>query len=167
MYLLRSVQWLFCPLCLLAIIGMSGCSSTQTTPAPLNQPSTSLYCDSYLIYRMCAMDIDKNGDVDFMYFEDTNEIFMISAEYNGERFENFIYHECLQPMDDAIRNASSELLFINKSSGALKKTQLKTRLMLNYTRYLPDINHCMNSHHIAEHSEFNDDSFGDEDYEDF
>lgn len=148
--------------CLLALL--TGCSSSSHKPTADSQSAAVQYCDNYLIYRMCVRDLDQNGDADFMYFADTNEIFMLSPEHNGATFTDYTYHECLQPMDEDLRHASSQLLYINEDSGALAITQLKTRLMLNYTRYLPKINRCMDNHHYADNS---DDTFGEEDFEEF
>ena len=40
------------------------------------RPTTSLYCDNFLIYRMCARDMDSDGVVEFVYFEASEEVFM-------------------------------------------------------------------------------------------
>ena len=156
----RPLSWalittLFLPLFL------AGCANTPDSDQVRQDPTTTEYCDNYLIYEMCVRDVDHNGDVDLMYFADTREIFMLSPEYKNAEFANFTRHECLQPMDDEMRAASSQLLYIQNDTSLLKKTQLKSRLLLNYTHYLPEISRCMHDSNVADSS----DDFGDEDFE--
>lgn len=149
-----------------------GCASTSNTNQPpssddrVSETANPIYCDNYLLYRMCASDIDSNGDVDVMYFEDTNEIFMIKEGINPTISDSQLtLHDCVQTMNSSMETLGDQLLMINEDTPALSKVGLKSKLMLQYARYLPKINSCGgNSAGYAM-----DDSqgeFGDEDFED-
>jgi len=56
---------------LLCALLLDGCAS-DPGPASLG----AVRCESFFIYRLCVGDLDRSGDVDFMYFDDTKEIFM-------------------------------------------------------------------------------------------
>ena len=172
----------------LALAALSGCSSVPQTPptARTQAQSQAQYCGDYMSYAMCVRDIDRDGEVDLIYFADTREIFMIAPGYDRgelkiaehhhdslprEEYGGLGIHRCLQPMDNAMRNASSQLLELSDDAGLLRRTQVKSRLLLNYARYLPAINRCMGSDNTANSGLANssstdgDDTFGDEDFE--
>ncbi len=144
---------------------LAGCAGTPG--ADSKTPVTDLYCTSYLVYSMCAHDLDSNGQVDLMYFEDSEEIFLLAEDFRDATFEQYTRHECVQPMDQSLRETSSQLLFIDDDAGMLTKTRLKSRLLMSYTRYVPRINRCMHGEDVADsHSAGSDEeAFGDRDFE--
>lgn len=147
----------------LAAFYLSGCTSTP--PQSQAEDITSLretYCDSYLVYDMCVRDVNADGIADLMYFEDTGEVFMLTSEMLRSPSHDFSLHRCVQTMDDATQAASTDLLEINEHTGVMKKTQLKSKLMLAYMHYYNDIQSCMNGHTVADRSDSKD-SFGEDD----
>ncbi len=160
---------------------LSACAPHQSSSlGPANEglkPAlTDTFCDSYFVYSMCARDIDHDGLADFMYFEDTREIFMqtdevatqtssvTSTELPENWGQDLAIHKCAQTMDEELQNAASSLFTIHDKTGALRKTQIKSRLILSYSRYMSQINRC-NSGNLAMPS--TEDSFGDIDYEEW
>lgn len=156
---------LLLPIILLISLLPGACSNTPATTSVGRQEVTDLYCLNYFVYQMCVRDVDDDGTADLMYFNDTKEIFMLSPEYEHASFAGLTMHRCLQTMNHDIRQASSKLLYIDKNSGAFYKARVKSQLMLAYTHYLPKINHCMNKSNIAGSTDTDDDSFGDEDFD--
>lgn len=152
-----SLPWLV----VLVAAWLSGCSTAPVSQAPTTA-HRSTYCDSYLMYDMCVQDVDANGVADLMYFEDTLEVFMVSADFRNTLPNSLSLHRCVQAMDSPLQKTSSQLLAMNADSGVLQKTRLKSQLMLEYMRYYTAINSCMNDQ-IAGHSG-TDTSFGDEDF---
>ena len=138
---------------------LSGCVSHQASDAKLAIQPNSEYCDSYLSYPMCAKDVDGNGEVDFMYFNDSMEIFMVMADYLGAEFEGLTYHECTQEMDESLQRISSELLYITEDTSSLERSAIQARLMLNYSRYIAKVSSCHDPNYAS------DEGFGDEDFE--
>lgn len=142
------------------VLLLSACSNQRLAETPVELPTESAqkavtessYCDNYFVYQMCAQDINEDGQVDYMYFNDSKEIFMQSAELaarsartpweqlNIEAASGM--HRCVQTMDNELQQAASALLTINEDTGAFTKTKIKTRLMLSYGRYMGDINRC-------------------------
>lgn len=146
---------------IVAAIVLSGCSSAPQQTQRASSALRDTYCDSYLVYDMCVRDIDADGKADLMYFEDTEEVFMVTNELMHANTKNLNLHRCVQTMDSATREASTRLLDINEHTGLMKKTQLKSKLMLVYMHYYNDIQSCMNGHTVADRSDTSD-TFGDD-----
>ena len=126
------------------------------------KPISDKYCDSYFNYPMCVKDVTGDGEIDFMYFSDTKEIFMLATDIDAPKSE-FPLHECVQAMDKDMRNVGSQLLHIDENTPTLQKTQLKTRLIFEYTRYIKNINSCHKPEEYA--TPEIDSDFGEEDFE--
>ena len=76
---------------------LAACSSApQNAGSQTPQPLSQQFCDSYFIYNMCARDVDADGEVDLMYFTDTNEIFMLWPDTDIEPIEELSAHRCMQ-----------------------------------------------------------------------
>ena len=151
--------------CLAATVLLASCAGNPAANMASSMIPTELYCDNYFVYKMCVRDLDHDGEADLMYFKDTNEIFMLSEDHRQQALATMPQHRCIQTMDTDMRQASSELLLLNQQSGELHKLQLKSRLMLQYSRFLPAINRCMSGNNIAKSHSGDDDSFGSEDFE--
>lgn len=130
---MKTVVLLLIPIILL------GCAQVPKIPAT---ELASEYCMDF-IYPMCVRDASDDGIVDYMYFYDTNEVFMADRSWLESTTKTFKEHRCYMDMDDNIRKNSSKLLTINSDTSALHKVQLKSSLMLSYAKYLPKINTCM------------------------
>ncbi len=118
---------------------LAGCSTPQLT----EQPNT-LYCDRFMIYEMCALDLTHNGEVDMLYFADTLETFMYWEDTSALIPSDYPYHECVQPGDEEIRKLGSRLLHIEEDTHGMQVSNIKTRLLLSYTRYMPEVKRCNN-----------------------
>ena len=65
-------------------------------------PVTSLYCDNFLIYRLCARDMDNDGVVEFVYFQESEEVFMWRPGARDEIPADMKIHKCAQPMGEGL-----------------------------------------------------------------
>lgn len=109
---------------------------------------------------MCARDHNGDGSVDFMYFEDTDEVFMAMPGFDAPQVTARPVHRCIQPMDEPMQNAASALLSIQPDTSSLTKTKIKTRLLLNYSRYIADVNRCHGIELAAEEDDFGEGILG-------
>lgn len=148
---------------ILAVIALAGCSSAPQQAESTDPIVRDTYCDSYLVYDMCVQDVDEDGIADLMYFKDTQEVFMVTSQQLQSPTRDFSLHRCVQEMDAATQAASTRLLTIDEHTGMMRKTQLKSKLMLVYMHYYNDIQSCMNGHTVAGRSESGD-SFGDDEH---
>lgn len=110
-----------------------------------------------MIYDMCAKDVNGDQQADFLYFDDTKEIFMIAEEYQDRSFRGLSRHKCLQILKDSIRDTSTAILNLPDDASRLRRSQLKSRLLAQYAYYLPTINRCMGEDDL-------DDEFGESDF---
>ncbi|WP_101756799.1 hypothetical protein [Oceanicoccus sp. KOV_DT_Chl] len=156
---MQNTKLIFCCLCALLL---SACAGTSKQPD--QAAANTLFCDNYFAYQMCAKDLDQNGDVDVMYFKDTRQIFMTKPDQQHLIPIGFIKHPCIQVMDEELQQASNKMLQINEQTTALQRTKIKTMMILNSGRYIIKINSCKDPDYAA-HGNDND-SFGDEDFED-
>lgn len=102
----------------------------------------SAYCDSYLIYEMCAVDVDGNGTTDALYFDDTNEIFMYDSALATEDYSAYQMHPCVQVMDGEMKEASNLLLTVADNTPFMERLAIKKGLMFNYMRYNARVQEC-------------------------
>ena len=106
------------------------------------QTTHKLYCDRYLIYRMCAIDVTDNGQADFLYFEDSDQIFLFNPDETNLVPNNLSMHKCAQSMDEPLIEATSRLLTVNDEMSFFEKSEIKNKIFFHYMRYIPRINHC-------------------------
>jgi len=140
---------------------VSACSSNKQA---LPQDS-QVFCDHYFIYSMCVKDLTGNGEVDIMYFADTNETFMFWRDTANFIPDDYPFHKCVQLGDESLRTISSRLLQVNNNlddSPEIEASRIKTQLLLSYSRYSTRVNRCHNPNW-----EEGGDSFGDEVLVDF
>ena len=150
----------FSLICLL----LSACSS-----APEKKPTVvAEYCDSYFIYTMCIKDLNADGKADLMYFNDSDEIFMVVPEFLNTPVAGLVPHPCVQIMDEGLRKTSTDVLAAQVESTVLERAQIKSKLILHYTRYLPKISRCHKPEtNGSSQGESEEDDFGDEEFDDF
>jgi hypothetical protein len=166
---------------LLFVLLQAGCSSVSQQPEMEGNSLLSVvsewedkYCDSFMAYDMCAVDISHSGDVDMIYFEDTNEVFMVNPASDDTLWSALPLHECVQSMDGNMQSASNDLLTITDDTGMLTKTKMKARLMLSYSKYMNEIRRCKSTDNmelVADNSygdtssdidDFGEDTFGED-----
>lgn len=161
---------------LFLVLFLSACSSQSVKEDKEKPPiASNTYCDSYFVYDMCAEDIDRNGEIDFMYFQDTDEIFMTNPHFPTANLPPKPLHRCIQSMDEGMIIAGTRLLTINDDTNGIEKTQIKSRLLMEFIKAQGRMGTCE-----PEQDELNDTvatptspaivsdvEFGEEDFEDF
>jgi hypothetical protein len=123
--------------CLLALVLVSACAPVDQRSAPFGFIS----CERFFIYDLCLSDLDEDGAVDFMYFDDTKEIFMYAAKALEEVSSVMPLHECAIPMSADIRSQSSELLY-GESLPLSERLVVKGKLINSYRKAQPAISAC-------------------------
>lgn len=104
--------------------------------------TNNLYCDNFLIYNMCASDPNNDGVVDYVYFTDSDEVFMFS-EGGLERVPNGQpVHRCVKQMEDDLVATTNRLFYLDDNSTALERTDIRGAMMVKYLAYLPEITAC-------------------------
>ncbi len=106
------------------------------------RPSNSHYCDNFLIYDMCIQDSDRDGIVEFTYFEDSREVFMYREGADKGMPADLSLHRCATMMDDELVEISSRIFYINDDSSLMERTDIRGALMLKYMAWLPDVAAC-------------------------
>jgi len=137
---------------LLSLLLLSACANQRQNTAAV----TNLYCDRYLLYRMCTLDATANGRADFIYFEDSQEIFLFDPDTTTFIPENLTMHHCAQSMDTALLNATSLLLTVNDTMSFFERSEIKNKIFYHYMRYLPRVNRCNNEKNDSEDTDFSD-----------
>ena len=131
-YLARRVSWVFLSLVLV------GCQYTYDGKRPVN----ALYCDNYLIYDMCAQDLNGDGRVELVYFEDSLEVFMFRPGAERRVPRNLGLHRCAVAMDPELVDTTSRLFYIYDETSMLEKSDIRGAMLIKYMVYLPDVAAC-------------------------
>ena len=160
----------------LIVLFLSACSSQNTKQENEELPlANNIYCDSYFIYDMCAEDIDRNGEIDFMYFQDTDEIFMKNPRFPLESLPPKPLHRCVQSMDEGMIIAGTRLLTITDDTNGIEAAQIKSRLLMQFIKAQGRMETCEPrtdelsdaSNPTKSSTTASDTEFGEEDFEDF
>ncbi|MBK52046.1 MAG: hypothetical protein CMQ45_06635 [Gammaproteobacteria bacterium] len=128
----------FRPSLIFVISLITACGSFVNSPRPLNAE----YCDSFLIYEMCAMDTNRDGVVDLVYFTDSKEVFMYHPEFGGEYPSGLELHRCATPMDEELVATTNRVFYVDDSTPFLERQDIKGEMMLKYVANLPEITAC-------------------------
>ncbi len=140
-----------------------GCSSTKRgVNVEKNQPRFSLlYCDSFMLYTMCAEDLNRDGEVDLFFFEDDDQIFFYRKGYLKNIISSHLFHPCMREMTDDLVRLGSRLFLIKKDGISVNKIAIQTKLMAIYISYLPVINACQEANELKKNDEnsFDHDEF--------
>ena len=100
-----------CIYALLLSVVLAGCAVTPRGERPPGEQG----CDAFFIYVLCVADLDRNGSVDYMFFDDTLEIFMYHEPMLTELRDVLPLHPCAIPMNETVRDYSSQLLYAELS----------------------------------------------------
>lgn len=100
------------------------------------------YCDSFMIYDMCAVDPNRDGRVDFVYFEDSDEVFMYSEGGLARKPASRPMHRCAQQMEEDLVEITSRLFYVDEDTSALEKNDIRGAMMIRYFAKLPEITAC-------------------------
>lgn len=117
---------------------LASCSSLPEGARPVN----AQYCDNFLIYDMCARDINRDGVVDVVYFTDTKEVFMYHPDREGNFPSDLGVHRCVMPMDEEIVATTNRVFYVDESTPFLEKQDIKGAMMVKYVANLPEVTAC-------------------------
>ena len=130
---------------LVHVLMLASCGSLPEGQRPTN----ALYCDNYLMYDMCAEDQNRDGIVDFVYFTDSEEIFMfregVQERYRGNRD----VHRCAQTMDENLVATTSRVFYVDDETSFLERQDIKGAMMIKYIAYMPEVTACNMRHDQA------------------
>jgi hypothetical protein len=117
-----------------------GCASTpQNSVLPGIQR-----CESFFIYILCITDLNQDGSVDFMYFDDTREIFMYEDSMRNAVATVMPFHACAIPMSGEAREYSSQLLY-SEGLTLSQKLTLKGKMLTSYRKAQQAVDACYRS----------------------
>ena len=125
---------------LLSTLLLGGCASMQPDQAGMmseSQGKTS--CGSFFVYKMCLTDTLGDQRVDYMYFADTDEIFMYRPGATLPTDKSV--HRCAMAMEDKVVTHSSELLYGDELS-LLQEMDVKRKLLLSYMSAKDGVDGC-------------------------
>ena len=136
MFILSSSNRVIALFC--ACLSLAGCSGTSLVVRPVN----NLYCDNFVLYEICARDSNRDGIVDYTYFQESKEIFMYRNQLPRRLPSGFGVHRCAMPMEEDLIATTSRVFFIDDSSSLLEKTDIRGAMMLKYMTKLPEVAAC-------------------------
>lgn len=142
---------------------LAACSSVKQPDPQGNEALVSEYCGRYLFYQICTEDLNNDSLVDVSFFPDGREVMLYAPDVKEEDLKeaNLTFHDCAQPMDEPLIEASTQLLRVPNQPKLLKKA--KNDLFGHYLRYLPQVTAC-NARLAVGGDEPVQDSFGEEDF---
>ena len=104
--------------------------------------TNNLYCDNFLLYKMCTSDPNRDGVVDFVYFEETDAVFMYTDKGIARKPDEQPMHRCAEEMEEDLVEITSRLFYVDDSTTALEKTDIKGAMTMRYLAKLPEITAC-------------------------
>lgn len=106
------------------------------------RPSNALYCDNFMVYEMCARDMNRDGVVEFVYFQESQQAFMYRPDAERLLPRGLEMHPCATEMDEDVVRTTSRVFFVDEETTLLEKTDIRGSLMLKYMAALPEITAC-------------------------
>ncbi len=144
---------------LIASLLLSACAS-----APVQEPVRSHFCDAYLIYTMCARDLDGDAITDIMYFDDDDIVFMYHpGSASVMQQAGYQTHRCVMLMDEVTREITTAMLAEDENTTLLESLDLKKRLLLRYNQRRHEMDACNARYERPQDAE----PFGHDDFADF
>ena len=120
-----------------------------TSSLDMTRPVSDFYCDNFLIYEMCAQDLDQDGEVELVYFTDSKEVFLYRDGSETGLPGTLSMHRCAQPMNDDIVRNTSRLFYISDETTYLERSDIRGSLMMSYVSYLPRVAGCSESQQVV------------------
>lgn len=106
------------------------------------RPVSSLYCDSFMTYDMCARDTNADGVVEFVFFGDTRDIFMYREGAEATFPREFGVHRCAQLMGEGLVATTSRLFYIDEDTTYLERQDIRGAMMIRYIALMPKVTAC-------------------------
>ena len=124
---------------LFIILGLAACVSAPQQQRVLPGRHS---CEAFFIYIICVGDIDRSGDVDYVYFGDDYQIFMYAqAMREALNALGQPWHRCVVPMSERTREHSSRLLY-GEELGLSERLAVKGKLLRSYRASQSAIEAC-------------------------
>ena len=123
---------------LAAVLLLAGCAAD---PVVDQEPEVGkIVCDSYIVLDMCVRDLTGDGQVDMIYFTDTNEIFMYREGMKDTVGQVLGFHQCVVPLSEGMQDTTNRILADGLSLSA--ELGIKRALLTNYLAAKPEIDAC-------------------------
>ncbi len=122
----------------LILLILSSCGLVTLADRPMND----LYCDNFLVYDMCARDVDHDGVVDLVYFPDSLDVIMYrgGAELNVPA--ELGMHRCAILMDEQLVATTSRVFYVDEETTYLERQDIRGAMLIKYIAYLPGVTAC-------------------------
>jgi len=91
---------------------------------------------------MCARDTNRDGIVDFTYFEESKEIFMYRNRLPRRIPTGLSVHRCAMPMEEDLVVTTSRVFYVDETTSLLERTDIRGAMMLKYIAKLPEVTAC-------------------------
>ena len=121
------------------IISVAACNSVRIVSTI---PTNNVYCDNFLIYEMCAEDLDNDGIVEYVYFADTVEVFLYRQGARDSIPDRLHMHRCIRVMDEGLVETTNRVFEVTNDTTYLEKQDIRGAMMIKYFAYLPEITAC-------------------------
>lgn len=130
---------------LIIVTMLAACSSTPNTPDAASSADSAapdrVVCDSYLMQPMCVQDLSGDATVDFIYFTDTNEIFMYREGHKEAVAKVMPLHRCAVPLNPGMQATTNQILH-RKNLSLTEELDITRKLIVNFVAAKPDIDAC-------------------------
>jgi len=128
---------------LTAVLGylvlLGGCAASM--PDKTAAPAGKLSCGGFFVYEMCAQDLYGRGEVDFLYFADTSEIFMYRKGADLSAVRPLTLHRCAMQMPEDTLLYSTQLLY-GEQLTLLEEMDVKSKLLFSYLAAKEQVDEC-------------------------
>ena len=121
------------------ILSLVGCNSIRLVSTT---PTNNVYCDNFLIYEMCAEDLDNDGIVEHVYFADTLEVFLYRKGAKESIPDRLDMHRCIRAMDEGLVATTNRVFGVTDDTAYLEKQDIRGAMMIKYFAHLPEITAC-------------------------
>ena len=121
------------------ILVLTSCNSFRVASTTA---TNNVYCDNFLIYEMCAEDLNNDGIVEHVYFLDTLEVFLFRKGAKQSIPDHLSMHRCIRVMDEALVATTNRVFEVTDETSYLEKQDIRGAMMIRYFAHLPEITAC-------------------------
>jgi hypothetical protein len=105
-------------------------------------PLARVYCDNFLVYDICAQDLNSDGVVEYVYFKDSLEVFMYREGSADSIPDEHNLHRCVLPMDEGLVATTNRVFQVTDETTYLEKQDIRGAMMIKYIAYMPRVTAC-------------------------